>query len=62
MVREAMGIVDERVELIKQVFIALNRSRTGFLNASEMRPFANRTGDSQSFGALVFFMSTFVRQ
>ncbi|CAK9015773.1 unnamed protein product [Durusdinium trenchii] len=41
---QAMGIVDERVELIKQVFIALNRSRTGFLNASEMRPFANRTG------------------
>ncbi|CAK9016115.1 unnamed protein product [Durusdinium trenchii] len=40
----AEGISDERVQLINQIFTALNRSCTGYLNESEMRPFANRTG------------------
>eukprot|EP00913_Durusdinium_trenchii_P026419 g24787.t1 len=40
----AKGNADERVQLIEQVFNTLNRSCTGYLNASEMRPFANRTG------------------
>lgn len=37
---------DGRTRLIEEVFTALNRSRTGNLNADEMRPFANQTGAS----------------
>eukprot|EP00913_Durusdinium_trenchii_P027132 g25459.t1 len=42
-VAQASG-ADERTQLIQQVFTGLNQSRTGYLNADEMRPFANQTG------------------
>lgn len=48
-VTKALG-TPERTHLIEIVFTALNKSGTGYLNADEMRLFANQTGDSDSFG------------
>eukprot|EP00913_Durusdinium_trenchii_P027133 g25460.t1 len=41
--RMALG-TPERTHLIEIVFTALNKSGTGYLNADEMRLFANQTG------------------
>ena len=43
--KAAKAINDERTQLIQEIFTALNRSRSGHLNADEMRPFGDQTGD-----------------